>query len=74
MSNITIKQFCDMSNEVWIMFKKCFSEDGSPEEFITTATKIGNKYRADEDKYKFVVELMRTYIHALNMIKGESDD
>ena len=70
MTKITLEEYRDMSNEVWQMFKKCYPEDGSDDEFIETASKIGNKYKADKDKFDFVIGLMKLYLHELNKIKG----
>ena len=70
MTKITLKEYRDMSNEVWQMFKKCYPEDGSADEFVKSASEIGNKYKTDADKYGFVVGMMRLYMQELNKIKG----
>lgn len=66
----TLKEFANISNEVWQIFRKYYPEDANVDDFPNDVAQIGKKYKADDLKYEYVCELLRVYTHVLNRMKG----
>lgn len=65
----TIKEYQDISSDVWKVFKKYFPDDAVLDDFTLDIDVLDKRYRSNPRLYEFMQKLMRVYFDELHELK-----
>jgi len=69
---MTLKQYTEISSDVWNVFKKYLPNESDLNTFTADVAKLDKKYHdmKDLEAYRFMQKLLKVYFEELTEVKG----